>query len=220
MIVVNELNALAHKIEYGKDDFSIMPYSFSEMNEKLNAAYKSGSEKYEFIQSLSSNVKQIMLSEPMTYTNISGVYTFFTGEANVNVNYPEYNHPFTTAHEMAHQRGIAREDEANFVAFLICLESGDDYIKYSAYLNMFEYLSSALSSADREANIEIWKLLDARIVKELFAYSDFFDKYRDNVAADVSGAVNDGYLVSQGQISGTRSYGLVVDLAVAYYSGK
>ena len=215
--VVSELNALADKLEYGEDYFSVMPYTFSELNAKLNSAYSKGSEKYPFIQSLKSKVKPVMLSAPMTYTHISGVYTFFTGEANVNVNYPEYNHPYTTAHEMAHQRGIAREDEANFVAYLICLESDDVYIRYSAYLNMFEYLSGALARADKEVQYEIWEMLDIRVVNELYAYSDFFDKYRDNVAADISGAVNDGYLVSQGQTSGTKSYGLVVDLAVAYY---
>ena len=215
--VVTELNALADKVKYGDDEFSIMPYKFSDLNVKLNEAYEKGCEKYQFLQSMKSTVKPIMLSEPMTYTHISGVYTFFTGEANVNVNYPEYNHPYTTAHEMAHQRGVAREDEANFVAYLICLESDDNYIRYSAYLNMFEYLSGALARADREVQYEIWEMLDIRVIKELYAYSDFFDKYRDSVAADISGAVNDGYLVSQGQSSGTKSYGLVVDLAVAYY---
>lgn len=218
LIVVEQLNELAKEMNYGEDCFSIMPYSFSELNSKLNDAYKSGSEKYDTIQSLKSKVKPVLLSEPMTYTHISGVYTFFTGEANVNVNYPEYNHPFSTAHEMAHQRGIAREDEANFVAYLICLESDDPYIRYSGYLTMFEYLSSALGRADRDAQYEIWEILDLNVALELYAYSDFFDKYRDNVAADISGAVNNGYLVSQGQTSGTKSYGLVVDLAVAYYA--
>ena len=219
-IVVDKLNELVDNIDYGDDCFSNMPYSFSALNDKLNDAYRSGSKKYGSIQSFSSRVKAIMLSEPMTYTHISGVYTFFTGEANVNVNYPEYNHPFTMAHEMAHQRGIAREDEANFVAYLICLESEDNFVRYSAYLNMFEYLSSALGKADGEIQLEMWNKLDVRVIKELFAYSEFFEKYRDNVAADVSDAVNDGYLVSQGQSSGTMSYGLVVELAVAYYKDQ
>lgn len=217
-IIVGELNALSKTTEYSDDGFSVMPYSFSELNGKLNTAYKKGAQKYPFIQDMKSKVKPIMLSEPMTYTHISGVYTFFTGEANVNVNYPKYNHPFTTAHEMAHQRGIAREDEANFVAFLICLESDDPYIRYSAYLNMFEYFYSALGKADKELRKNIFSTLESAVVKELIAYSDFFDKYRDNIAADVSGAVNNSYLVMQGQTSGTKSYGLVVDLAVAYYS--
>ena len=64
------------------------------------------------------------------------------------------------------------------------------------------------------------KTVDINVRRELAAYSDFFDKYRDNVAADVSGAVNNSYLISQGQTDGTKSYGLVVDLAVAYYKTK
>jgi len=158
----------------------------------------------------------VILSEPMTYTHIAGVYSFFTGEANVNTNFPDYTIPFTVAHELAHQRGIAREDEANFVAFLVCKESDDPYIRYSGYLNLFEYVSSALYSADQELYAKVASTLNTDVRYELMAYSKFFDKYRDSVAADVSGAVNDAYLKLQGT-EGTRSYGLVVDLAVAYY---
>jgi hypothetical protein len=55
---------------------------------------------------------------------------------------------------------------------------------------------------------------------EMVAYNEFFEKYRDNVVADISGAVNDSYLQSQGQSAGSRSYGMVVDLAVAYYKNQ
>lgn len=215
--VVTELNTLSEYIEYGKDGFSKIPYDFNELNDKLNAEYKKFSEKYGIVQNMSSNVKPVLLSKPMTYTHISGVYTFFTGEANVNTNYPEYNLPYTMAHEMAHQRGIAPENEANFVAFLVCIESSDVYIQYSAYLNMLEYLSNALYYADKALYKEVLATVNEKIIAELVAYSDFFDKYRNNVVADISGAVNNNYLISQGQVQGTRSYGLVVDLAVAYY---
>lgn len=218
--IIEELNALSAVTEYGQDRFSVMPYSYEELNEKLNAAYIVGAERYPFIQKMKSNVKPVMLSEPMTYTHISGVYTFFTGEANVNINYPSYNLPFTMAHEMAHQRGIARENEANFVAFLICLESTDAYIRYSAYFNMLEYLSNAVYKTDIEAYRQLMKTVDINVRYEMIAYSEFFDKYRDSIASDVSGAVNNSYLISQGQTSGTRSYGLVVDLCVAYYKSN
>ncbi len=216
-IVLKELNALAKQTKYGQDGFSVMPLSFDELNDKLNDAYISGAEKYPFIQSMHSKVKPILLSEPMTYTHITGVYTFFSGEANVNTNYKDFNLPFTMAHEMAHQRGIAPENEANFVAYLICLESDDNYIRYSAYLNMFEYLSNALYRADRDMYKELFKSLDTNVYNEFVAYSKYYDKYRDSVAADISGAINNSYLQSQGQTQGTKSYGLVVDLAVAYY---
>jgi hypothetical protein len=51
----------------------------------------------------------------------------------------------------------------------------------------------------------------------MLAYNNFFDKYEKNVVATVSNTVNNGFLQSQGQSAGTRSYGMVVDLAVAYY---
>ena len=120
------------------------------------------------------------------------------------------------AHEMAHQRGIAREDEANFVAFLVCLESEDSYIRYSAYLNLFDYLSSSLYRADKEAYKEVYLSLPENIIAEKAAYSRFYEKYKDNVFSDISDSVNNSYLVSQGQTSGTASYGLVTELAVAY----
>ncbi len=216
-IVLKELSELEKNTEFSENGFSVMPYSLSELNEKLNSAYSKACEKYSFLQKMNSNVKGIILSEPMTYTHISGVYTFFTGEANLNINFPDYVLPYTMAHEMAHQRGIARENEANFIAFLVCLESDDEYVRYSAYLNMFEYLTNALYKADKSKYKEIAALLPDRIRRELIAYSEFFEKYEDNVVSDVSNAVNNSYLVSQGQVSGTRSYGLVVDLAVAYY---
>ena len=120
-----------------------------------------------------------MLSELMSYTHITGVYTFFTGEANINVAFPDYTIPYTAAHELAHQRGIAREDEANFVAFLVCNESDDPYIRYSAYLNLYEYVASSLYSADPELYFDVRYTIPLDIRREMAAYSDFFEKYRD-----------------------------------------
>ena len=208
-----ELDALTFRYA----DFSVMPYSWDEMNDKLNDAFAKTAKKYGFLTNFRSNIKYVMLSEPMSYTHITGVYSYYTGEANLNVNFPDYSLPYTAAHEFAHQRGIARENEANFVAFLVCIESEDPYIRYSGYVNLLEYVMNSLYSANAEWYYEFYKTLDRRIVYEFNASSRFFEKYRENVAADVSDAVNNNYLQSQGQTAGTRSYGLVVDLAVAYY---
>ena len=58
--------------------------------------------------------------------------------------------------------------------------------------------------------------IDTDVRYEMIAYSEFFDKYRDSTASKVSGTVNDTYLKIQGT-EGTKSYGMVTDLAVAYY---
>ena len=214
-LMAAEVNKYVPEIEYCDDGFSKMPYSIFEMNRKLLDAYDSLSEKYDFIQKLYVGVKPVMLSEAMSYTHITGVYTYFSGEANINVNFPDYTIPFTAAHELAHQRGISREDEANFIAFLVCCESNDPYIRYSGYLNMYEYLASALS-AQAAAYREVALSLDPLVRTEMKAYSNFFNKYRHSVAGKVSEKVNDTFLQVQGTV-GTKSYGMVVDLAVAYY---
>ncbi len=216
-ILVAELDALHEEILYLEDGSSAMLMTYDEMNEKLMEAYRRAGEKYDFIDTFSSRVKPVMLSVPMSYTHITGVYTFFTGEANINVNFPDYTIPYTAAHELAHQRGVAREDEANFVAFLVCMESDDPYIRYSAYLNLYEYVASALYSADPEAYALVRASLPEEIRAEQAAYTLFFNQYRNNPIASISQATNDTYLKTQGATSGTRSYNMVVDLAVAYY---
>ena len=120
-ILAEGVNAEAEHVAFVEGGFSIMPYGYSQMNDKLIDAYDKACDKYDFLQRLDSKLKPVMLSELMSYTHITGVYSFFTGEANINVAFPDYTIPYTAAHELAHQRGIAREDEANFVAFLVCM---------------------------------------------------------------------------------------------------
>ncbi len=197
---------------------SLMPYGHDTLNKKLNEAYKKACEKYPFLSDFYSSAKPVMLSEPWTYTHIAGVYSFFTGEANVNINLPDYTLPYTAAHEMAHQRGIAREEEANFVAFLVCMESDDDYIRYSAYANAFEYVASSLYSANKDMYTTLYTERVPKVLKEeMSAYNRFFEKYRENTVATVASKINDNHLKMYGEEEGEKSYGLVVDLLVAYY---
>ena len=219
LILSDAVNAEVDKIAFIDGGFSIMPYSHKEMNDRLLEAYDKAYDKYSFLQRLDSSLKPVMLSGLMSYTHITGVYSFFTGEANLNMAFPDYTLPYTAAHELAHQRGIAREDEANFMAFLVCLESEDAYIRYSGYLNLCEYVMIALSHADYSLYIKAYETLATDVKEEMAAYSAFYEKYRDSVASEVSNAVNNTFLVIQGT-EGTKSYGMVVDLAVAYYKTK
>ena len=214
--LADETNKAANGVSFGEDRFSVMPYDRDGMEAHLLAAYESVCDEYGFVQRLNSHLKPVLASEVMSHMHITGVYSFFTGEANLNVNFPDYTLPYTAAHELAHQRGIARENEANFVAFLVTSRSEDAYIRYSGYLNLFEYVGNALYRADPDLYRAVLRTLDARVIDEMRAYSDFFDAYRDSVISDVSGAVNDAYLKLNGNEAGTASYGLVVDLAVAY----
>ena len=212
MILAERVNAEADELTYREDGFSIMPHAFGEMNDLLLDAYES----VPVADSLTSRIKPVMLSRAMSYTHITGVYTFFTGEANLNVYFPDYTLPYTAAHELAHQRGIAREDEANFVAFLACQASDEAYIRYSGYLNLYEYVAGELYAADPELYRQVNATLSPSVRGELSAFSRFFDQFRDSAVGEVSGAINDTFLTIHGT-EGVRSYGMVVDLAVAYF---
>lgn len=212
-----ELDKLADEIAYKPSGQSDMPYSFAELTDKLNAAYDTLYAAYDFLSPLHTNVKRIALSKPLTYTHLSGFYTCFTGEANVNINYPDFIIAFTVAHEMAHQRGVAREDEANFIAYLACVASEDVYLQYAGHANMMDYLGTALHKADPENwRDNLLRFYPDGLLREYAAYAAMFAPYRDNVASAVSDAVNDTYLKVQGEEAGTLSYDLVVNLAVAY----
>ncbi|MBQ7294271.1 MAG: DUF3810 domain-containing protein [Clostridia bacterium] len=217
--LIAEINFRVPDINYGADGSSVIPYSMDKMNGLLVDAYKPISEKYKFVQHFDSNIKPVFLSRPMAYTHTTGIYTFFTGEANLNMDFPDYTLAFTAAHELAHQRGISREDEANFFAFLACINSGDTYLEYCAYMNVFEFVVGALKKADADAYSEVMKYLSSPAKDEMRAYAKYYSKYEKALAGKVSSSVNNAYLIANGAPEGTNSYGLVVDLTVAYLNG-
>lgn len=220
LIMLGTLEGLIDGIDYPEGTYSRMPFTYGEMNRKLNDAYKKLCADYPVIYNFTSVTKPVLLSEPWTYTHISGLYSFFTGEANININYPDFIIVSSAAHEMAHQRGVTREDEANFVSFLVCSYSDDPFVKYAGYLDVFREVKAKLYSADET----LWKQLSAQVPSEInediMSFALFFDKYRDNAAAKVNDAINDSYIQSHNQPAGLQSYGLVVDLAAAYLLGK
>lgn len=216
-IIRNELNSLADDVIFFESGASRLPFSYDTLSEKLCDSYEIVEKEYAYLNTFDSSVKSLIISPLMTYTHLTGIYSFFTGEANINTNFPDFIIVHSAAHEMAHQRGISREDEANFTSFLVCREADDPYIRYCAYLNMFLYFSNALYSADPALHAAIYDGLDERAHGDLIAYSLFFEKYEDSAAGEIAESLNNAYLESQGT-QGTASYGLVVDLTVAFYA--
>ncbi len=213
--IIPKVNALAEsqKLLNGETE---MPYDMDELSAKLSLAYSSVAEKYGLFRAIESRAKPIYHSGVMSSLRITGIYTFYTGECNINMAYPDYNLPFTAAHEFAHRHGILRENEANFVAFLVCIESDDPYINYSGYLNMYEYLISALYRTDKDMWRDVASTLNDISVSDIKASNAVSEKYGNSFIGEISNKINDFYLKQNGT-PGTVSYGLVTRLAVAYY---
>ncbi len=223
LYVAEEIAKIEKEIVSDHTGKTLMPHSYSELVYKLNTAYDSlcsSNEKYDFLGDFYSYPKPLIISELMPYTRISGFYTFFTGEANISTAYPDFMIPYTMAHEMAHQRGIAREDEANFVAFLVCMESNDSYIKYSGYTELLNYLLDAVYMTDKELYEETFYNAPKIYRGEYSAYIDFIRNTRMDSVSKVTGTINNTMLQSQGQSAGTESYNLVTELASAYFKSE
>jgi hypothetical protein len=198
------------------DGSSLMPYSYNELFEKLNTEYSRFSDKYRFIDGFSSKPKRIALSSLMMHTHISGIYIPYTGEANINIGYPHYVTAFSCAHEMAHQRGVAHEDEANFVAFVLLYESDDPYLRYCAAVQLLDYLLSPLAMEDYTLYYDVVMNCENGIMREIYSFYDLFEPYSNSVASHVAGAINDASIKLRGDSEGEKSYGLMTELVAAY----
>ena len=162
------------------------------------------------------NAKGFFFSRILSYTDFTGFFFPFTAEANVNTDFPPALFAATVAHELSHQRGVAKEQEANFTAVLAGLEYGDADYCYSASLLAYVHLSNALYSADRAEWERIYELLDENVMLDL-ALDSWYWKQFETPVRTVTNTVYEGFLQSYDQKLGMKSYGACVDLLVCYY---
>ncbi len=216
----DEVNLFSADIAYTDDGRSASGYTMDEISERICASYSEFSAEYGFVPDFYSRAKGVGAgSIIMSYLGIGGIYTYFTGEANVNTAYPEYDVVFTAAHELSHQRGVLRENEANFMAYVICSRSDDLYLRYSAALNMYSYIASALYRTNEERYFEIAKGLSEGARADIRASNAVAEKYGNTFIADISSFINDLFLKSNGT-DGVVTYGRVVTLAVSYFEAN
>ncbi len=212
----DEVNELSSLVEYGEDGASISPYGIEERSRLVAEEHSEIAKEYGLPYGFKSNAKSVLLGDLMSRFRFTGIYTFFTGEANVNSAYPDYDMTFTMAHELSHQRGIIRENEANFMAYLILSRSDDAYLRYAGALSMYEYISSALYRTDKERYTEIAKGLADGPRGDIRSSNAVTVKYADSKIGNITNKLNDAYLKGNGT-EGVVSYGMVVELAVSYF---
>jgi len=209
--LANEYSTQVHR-----DDNGVYTVDLDTVFDRAETLYHAVSEKYPCLQSPDTRPKPILLSRGLSYLKTTGFFFPFTAEANINVDAPIYTIPATVAHELAHQRGVAREDEANFVAVLSCLENGDSDFVYSAAMMAYTYLGNALHRSDYDAWHEVYLSLEESVRLDLRSNNRYWDQFETKVA-EVSETMYEGFLRTYGDDRGMQSYGACVDLLVAYY---
>ncbi|MEO8358915.1 MAG: DUF3810 family protein [Vicinamibacteria bacterium] len=149
--------------------------------------------------------KRSRISSFLSRLQISGYFSPWLGEAQIDGEMPRSTWTRVASHERAHQRGFARENEATVIGIIACLSSSDPRTIYAGSVGLFLALDREVSRVDKDARREIWKLLPKGVVDELKKEAAFWAQF-NGMASDVSEKVNDTYLKAQGVPSGTQSY--------------
>ncbi len=180
--------------------------------------YDAVEQQFPFLAFDDTGVKAVHFSRVMSALDFTGFYCPYTGESNVNVDSPACLLPSTAAHELAHQRSIASEQECNFLAILACTTCGDDpAYAYSGYLMGYIHLGNALYRVDPEAYQTIRDSCRRRCEADLTDNNAYWAQFQDTAVQKVSNEVYDRFLKGYGEEQGLQSYGTVVDLLVVYY---
>lgn len=217
--LIDRANSLRLSVSTDKNGNVDIPGSSRDILNNCYKGYEAISDEYPVLSGSYGNPKPVLLSELMNYTGICGIYFPFTGEANVNVSIPEVSLPSTALHEMAHQRGFSREDEANYISYLACTAHPDVNYKYSGLLLALTNSMNALHSADADAYLRLSGNYSKEIRKDLAALNEFWEKYEGPVER-TSNRINNTYLKANNQKDGVKSYGRMVDLLIAEHRQK
>lgn len=214
-LFADKVNSSANDVP--RTELGVMDVPRAQVLEEADGLYEPLEQTYPFLKaSARIKAKPLLFSEGMSIINYTGIFFPFTGEANVNIKQPLCFLPSTIAHELAHVRGIAPEQTANFIAVLACEQSNRPAYVYSGYLLGYLHLSNALYGADRTEWSKVSASLCPQARADLADNNLYWEAY-DTPASEVADTVYEGFLKSYDQEMGLKSYGAVVDLLVAYY---
>lgn len=214
--LATEAASLREQVSQDADRVFSLPEGWRAGFSQLPDAYAALGAEVPLFSQPARTPKGVLLSQGMSWAGIAGIYIPFTAEANVNVHQPPLLLLSSGAHEMAHYLGFAREDEANFIAYLACIHSQDPSIAYSGVMLALIHCGNQLYKADPSAYLGVWEdCYSPGMIRDLRQYNAYWDSYEGQVEAVVD-QINDSYLKHNQQESGVQSYGMMVDLLLAW----
>lgn len=209
-----QANATADLVKRGENgDLLMTPQEIAAQSTRM---YDALEEEFPIFAKMRSNPKVLIFSEGLSCLDTTGFFFPYLGESNLNGHSPRTSIPATAVHELAHQMGIASEQEANFAAVLACTQSDVAEFTYSGWQLGLIYLLNASYRADRDGWKEIAMSLSATVRADLTRINEYWAQYETPVS-EVANNLNSGRQENYGQDLETQSYGAVVDLLVKYY---
>ncbi|MDR2816686.1 MAG: DUF3810 domain-containing protein [Proteiniphilum sp.] len=181
--------------------------TYQVLHKPLNIPYPNGKRR----------VKPMMFETVYSKMGISGYFGPFFNEPHVNEYGLNFTYPFTLAHEMAHQFGVAAESEANLYAFVVCARSDDEKIRYSAYVSTLRYVLNDIRRFLPEEYESLALSIRPEIIADLKRNREHWLAARNESLSNVQDKMYDAYLKTNKVSSGQANYSEVVGLLVSSY---
>lgn len=201
--------------------------SLEEIKQQAKAAMNNISGDFPRLAGFYPDAKGIANSVLLTQMNIAGYYFPFSLEANYNTYMYILDYPQTICHELSHLHGYIFEDEANFLSFKACVESGDEFFEYSGYMSVMAYVYNAYAAyvTDWDEYAKLPQLSELAAGDNIFLTEEKWTEVEQKKLFDTekvgqaSENFTDSVLKSSGVEDGIISYSRVVGLLLQYYDG-
>jgi len=212
-------NLLLQKVNYTKAVVIKNHEKYPSTNELIQGAtrsYAAAEKKFPFLVYRNISVKSSLYGTLGDYLGFTGYYNPFTGEAQLNTTVPKMLLPYIATHEIAHQLGYAKENEANFVGYLAAINSPDTLFHYSTYLDLFLYTNREVYYLDSAASRKALNELSVPVGKDLIELRQF-DLDHQSFFEPLVNWMYGNYLKLNNQPKGLHSYNAVVGMLIEYY---
>ena len=198
-----DLNNCIDALSFTEDGDIKSNLSIRDISSLVEESYKIINSDYYY--NSNAHAKPMISSFIYRELQLTGVTFSPYGEANINYLATKLELPLVIAHELAHTKGVMREDDANQVAFYVCLNSDNEYVRFSAYGIYFYQMRAMTSNAYiSEEDIEDLIPIKSEYFKAIQFASDYWKKYER--LSNVGETINNAYITSSGVSSGTESY--------------
>ena len=183
----------------------IPAYSIKELEISSAKAYNFMERRNSLFRYKNPCLKSVLSPYLVSKAGIEGYYAPLTGEANMNMALPDFVKPYVSCHEIAHQLGIAYEDEANLLGYLTASNSPDVNYRYSANYEMLRYILFEIRMKSPDDYLKLHDQLSAGVLADFKMEKEFWRKYNGEMFGYMD-ATFDRFLKLNNQKKGIDSY--------------
>ena len=199
----DDINLCVSDLEFTEAGDVKTKISLNDISKEVKKAYEIVTDSY--FASHNGTVKPMLSSFIYREFQITGVTFSPLAEANIDTLIPTGDLPFTVAHELAHTKGVMREDDANILAFYVCLNSDNTYLRFSAYNRYFSSVRPMGSGTylTEEERSHLTTINSAFSKYASYEYK-FWEEH--DLLQHIGDFINNLYIKSSGVSEGTSSY--------------